>query len=77
MIKEGKTEWRNFVKVPPLYVHKQSCHDSAVINNIHKGVGLRPRINSSKMEYFKESVEDLSKAFAISGYSYQESKRKL
>ena len=77
MIKEGRIEWQNFVKVPPLYVHRQSCHDPTVIKNIHKGVGLRLRINSSKDEYFQDSVEEFSKAFAISGYNYQESKKKL
>ena len=77
MIKERKIEWRNFVEVPPIYVHKQSCHDPNVIKSIHRGIGLRLRINSSKKEYFKESVEEFSKAFVISGYSYEESKRKL
>ena len=77
MIKNGQIEWRNFVKAPPLYVHRQSCHDPTVIKNIHKGVGRRLRVNSSKDEYFKESVEEFSKAFTISGYDYQDSKRKL
>ena len=67
MIKDGRIEWRNFVKAPPMYVSSQSCHDPAVINDIHKGVGLRIRINSSKTEYFQESVEQFSKAFAMSG----------
>ena len=40
-------------------------------------MGLQLRINSSKTEYFQESVEQFSKAFAMSGYNYQESKKKL
>ena len=42
-----------------------------------KGVGHRLRVNSSKDEYFEESVEETAKAFKISGYSYQETKKEL
>ena len=42
-----------------------------------KGVGLRLRTNSSKTEYFEESVEDAARSFKISGYSYQKSKEEL
>ena len=42
-----------------------------------KGVGLRLRINSSKDEYFEESVEDAAKAFKVSGYNYQKTKQEL
>ena len=48
-----------------------------LVRNIHKGVGQRIRMNSSKDEYFEESVEEISKAFAISGYNYQHSKKEL
>ena len=34
-------------------------------------------MNSSKDEYFQESVEEISKAFAMSGYDYQQSKKEL
>ena len=42
-----------------------------------KGVGHRLRINSSKTEYFDESVEETARAFNISGYNYQETKKGL
>ena len=77
MLIDGKIEWKNYVKAPPLYVHKNSAHDPSVIKSIHKGVGQRLRMNSSKDEYFKDSVEEFSKAFAISGYDFQHSKREL
>ena len=35
------------------------------------------RINSSKDEYFEESVEDAAKAFKVSGYNYQKTKQEL
>ena len=54
-----------------------SCHDRSVISAFVKGVGLRLRINSSKDEFFEESVEDAAKAFKISGYKYQKSKKEL
>ena len=47
------------------------------MGSIIKGVGHRLRINSSKTEYFEESVEETAKAFKISGYNYQDTKRKL
>ena len=77
MICDGKIEWRNYVKTPPLYVHRTSYHDPSITRNIHKGVGQRLRMNSSKEEYFQESVEEISKAFAMSGYDYQQSRKKL
>ena len=54
-----------------------SCHDQVVKGAIVKGVGHRLRVNSSKNEYFEESVEETAKAFKISGYSYQETKKEL
>ena len=47
------------------------------MSGIVKGVGLRLRINSSKDEYFEDSVEDAARAFKISGYNYQKTKREL
>ena len=44
---------------------------------IVKGVGQRLRVNSSKTEYFLESVEETAKCFKISGYNYQNTKREL
>ena len=40
-------------------------------------MGQRLKINSSKDEYFDESVEDTARAFKISGYSYQNAKKEL
>ena len=77
MIEDGKIEWKNFAKAPPVYVGPDSCHDPMVKSAIVKGVGLRLRINSSKDEYFDESVEEAAKAFKISGYSYQKTKQEL
>ena len=77
MIEDGKIEWKNFSKAPPIYVGPDSCHDPAVIGAIVKGVGLRLRINSSKDEYFESSVEEAAKAFKISGYSYTKTKQDL
>ena len=62
MIKDGKIEWRNYGKTPPLYIHRTSCHDPVITRNIHKGVGQRLTMNSSKEEYFDESVEEFSQA---------------
>ena len=76
MIEDGKIEWKNFKKAPPIYVGPDSCHDPAVKDAIVKGVGLRLRINSSKDEYFDDSVEDAARAFKISGYPYQRTKQK-
>ena len=77
MIEDGKIEWKNFKKAPPIYVGPDSCHDPAVKSAIVKGVGLRLRINSSKDEYFDDSVEDAARAFKISGYPYQRTKQEL
>ena len=77
MLENGRIEWRNFKKTPPVYVGPESCHDPAVKGAIVKGVGHRLRINSSKDEYFRESVEDTARAFKISGYNYQKSKKEL
>ena len=77
MIEDGKIEWKNFKKAPPIYVGPDSCHDPAVKDAIVKGVGLRLRINSSKDEYFDDSVEDAARAFKISGYPYQRTKQEL
>ena len=77
MIENGRIEWKNYKKTPPVYVGPDSCHDPVVKNAIVKGVGLRLRINSSKDEYFDESVEDASRAFKISGYNYQKTKQEL
>ena len=51
--------------------------DPTVLGAIVKGVGLRLRINSSKDEYFEESVEQAARAFKMSGYSYQHTKQEL
>ena len=59
------------------YLGPDSCHDPAVRSAIVKGMGQRLRINSSKTEYFKESVEDTARAFKISGYNYQNTKNEL
>ena len=67
MIENGKIEWKNYKKTPPVYVGPDSCHNPVVKSAIVKGVGLRLRINSSKDEYFDDSVEDASKVFKISG----------
>ena len=77
MIENGTIQWRNFKKTPATYVGPDSCHDPAVLSGIVKGVGLRLRTNSSKDEYFEESVEDAARSFKISGYSYQKSKQEL
>ena len=77
MIENGKIEWKNFKKAPPVYVGPDSCHDPAVRGAIVKGVGLRLRINSSKDEYFEESAEEAAKAFKISGYPYQKTKTQI
>ena len=77
MIENGKIEWKNYKKVPPIYVGPDSCHDQAVMGAIVKGVGLRLRINSSKDEYFEDSVDEAAKAFKISGYPYQKTKQEL
>ena len=77
MIENGRIEWKNYQKVPPVYVGPDSCHDPCVMKSIVKGVGHRLRINSSKDEYFEESVEETAKAFKISGYNYQNTKKEL
>ena len=48
MIENGKLEWKNFKKTPPVYVSPDSCHDPMVKGAIVKGDGHRSRINSSK-----------------------------
>ena len=77
MIEEGRIEWKNFRKAPPIYVGPDSNHDPAVIGGILPGVGHRLRLNSSKNEYFEEAVEDAARGFAISGYNYQKAKQEL
>ena len=67
MLEDGYIEWKNYLKCPPIYVGPDSCHDPSVIGAIVKGVGLRLRINSSKDEYFEESVEQAARAFKMSG----------
>ena len=74
---DGRIEWKNFRKAPPIYVGPNSCHDPMVKSAIVKGVGQRLRINSSKVEYFDESVEDAARAFKMSGYNYQKTKQEL
>ena len=39
--------------------------------------GTRLRINSSKTEYFENSVEEAAKALKISGFNYQNAKKEL
>ena len=77
MLDNGRIEWKNYKKAPAIYVGPDSCHDPMVRSSIVKGVGLRLRINSSKDEYFEESVEDAAKAFKVSGYKYQKTKQEL
>ena len=78
MLEDGKIEWKNFSKAPPIYVGPDSSHDPAQKGkSIIKGVGRRIRINSSKNEYFEEAVEVAAKGFKISGYKYQKTKREL
>ena len=60
-----------------VYVSPDSCHDPMVRSSIVKGVGQRLRTNSSKTEYFKESVLETAKAFKLSGYNYQKTKTEL
>ena len=73
----GRIEWKSYVKAPPIYVGPISCQDPAVMGAIVKGVGLRMRINSSKDEYFENSVDEAPKALKISGYNYQKTKKEL
>ena len=77
MIDNGRIEWRNHRKTPAVYVSPDSCHDPLVKKAIVKGVGQRLRINSSKTEYFLESVEETAKSFKICGYNYQNTKKEL
>ena len=77
MIENGRIEWRNYRKAPPIYVGPDSCHDPAVTGAIVKGVGHRGRINSSKDEYFEDFIEDTARSFKISGYNYQKTKQEL
>ena len=77
MLENGRIEWKNYKKAPAVYVSPDSCHDPMVKSAIVKGVGLRLRINSSKDEYFDESVEDAARAFKVSGYSYSQTKQEL
>ena len=75
MLENGRIEWKNYQKTPPVYVGPDSCHDPAVMSSIVKGVGQRLRTNSSKNEYFEESVEKTASAFKISGYNYHITKK--
>ena len=56
MLEDGKIEWKNYLKCPPIYVGLDSCHDPSVKGAIVKGVAQRLRINSSKDEYFEVEV---------------------
>ena len=38
MLENGRIEWKNYVKTPPVYVGPDSCHDPAVRGSIVKGV---------------------------------------
>ena len=75
MLENGKIEWKNYQKTPPVYVGPDSCHDPAVMGSIVKGIGQKLRTNSYKTEYFEESVENTAKALKISGYNFQNSKK--
>ena len=58
MIENGKIEWKNFKKTPPVYVSPDSCHDPSVKGAIVKGVGHRLRINwSTLMNRLKKQSE--------------------
>ena len=74
---QERIEWKCFMKTPPVYVGPTSCHDPVVKKAVFKGVGHRLRINSSKTEYFDESVDTCSKSFAVAGYSYDHAKKEL
>ena len=50
------------------FVCIDTCHDPMVKSAIVQGVGLKLRINSSKGEYFEESVEEAAKAFKVAVY---------
>ena len=52
MIENGRLEWKNYKKTPPVYVGLDSYHDPFVKGAIVKVVGHRLQINSSKDEYF-------------------------
>ena len=58
MLENGRIEWKNYKKTPPVYVGPDSCHDPVVRGAIVKGVCHRLRVNSSKKEYYEESVEE-------------------
>ena len=77
MLENGRLEWTNFRKTPTVYVSPDSCLDPSVRGAIVKGVRQRLRINSSKTEYFLDSVEDSAKSFKICGYNYQNTKKEL
>ena len=68
-------EWKVDMKCPPVYVGP--CHDPVVKKGIFKGVGHRIRMNSSKQEYFDETVEECPKSFSIAGYNFQHAKTEL
>ena len=65
MLRGGKIEWKTFTKTPPVYLHKQSCHDVKVFDGILKGVALQINETNSTDEGIK--VEEFSRAFANSG----------
>ena len=76
--RNGRIEWKIYNKKnPAVYVGPDSCHDPSVKGAILKGVRHRLRVNSSKDEYFVDSVEDGARALKISGYCYQDAKKEL
>ena len=73
MLENGKIEWKNYQKTPPVYVGPDSCHDPAVMSSIVKVIGQRLRTNSSKTEYLEESVENTAKALKITTFKIRKS----
>ena len=43
MLRDRKIEWKTYSKTPPVYLHRQSCHDQNIFKGIFKGVALRIR----------------------------------
>ena len=71
-LENGKIESKIYSKSEPIYLHPSSCHDPSVFKGLIPGVARRLRLNCSKDEDFDEAVLDFARAFAVSGYPYQE-----
>ena len=77
MLVDGRIQWKTFTKTPPVYLHRNSCHDPQVFKGIHRGIGHRLRLTNSTNETFKDNCEIYSRALAVSGYDYTHSKAEL